>query len=567
MIGTIRRHQNWLWGIVIAATIITFLYAFLPTNRYGSGEGPSSSGPNLGSINGEPVTLEQFQAAEREGRLFFGLRGTWPDSEEQKKQVQRWADQSLVLQYLMKEYNINPTTDAAARLTKQMFGVAPDQAMPLDKYNGWVQNELMRKGGLTPDDLARFARDQAGQETLISLFGMPGKLMTPKEAEFFYRRENEPLVTEIVSFPTTNFYAATAPSETELQDYFTKHEAEYRLPDRIQVNYVVFDPSNYTAQAAQLLGTNIDDKVDEYYHQQGPDAFKDESGHPLDQAAAQAKIKKQMRLMAGMHEARKDGSAFLADLSEGRDAAHPYSPSDLEKLAKTRRLAVKTTEPFDEKDGSKDLDISPKSLRMLFSLRENEPDDPEKSMLYPQSPIIGETNIFVVGLQKRFPSALQTLASVRDKVVKDYRQAKALALARDAGEKFAAALQVGQTQGKSFDAVCAAQNVKPETLPPFAATTTNVPPGMDKLSFQQLQDNVCPMPTGQVSKFIPTTDGGVVAYVKGRLPVDEARMAQELPLYLARMRDQLQIAAFQDWFGRQMHLLWMPPPSDQAGAG
>jgi len=56
------------------------------------------------------------------------------------------------------------------------------------------------------------------------------------------------MVTEIVSFPTTNFYGATAPTEAELQDYFAKHEADYRLPDRVQINYITLDPSNYTAK-------------------------------------------------------------------------------------------------------------------------------------------------------------------------------------------------------------------------------------------------------------------------------------------------------------------------------
>jgi hypothetical protein len=568
MIGTIRRHQKWLWGVIIAATISTFVVYLNPTTKYGGGgSGGSAPTVDLGSINGEPITLEQLQAAEREAALYFYIRsGNWPgNSEDQRRQLKGLAQQFLLLQSLLKEYKINATTDAAARFVKQMFRIPPDQPLPQDKFNDWVQNELVRKGQLSGEDFDRFARHQAGQEALAALFGMSGQLITAKEAEFFYRRENQPMVTEVVSFLTTNFYGATAPTETELQDYFTKHEADYRLPDRIQINYVAFNPSNYSGQVDKVLGTNVDDRVDAYYRQQGPDTFKDESGQPLSAAAAQAKIKEQMRFIAGMQEARKDANAFLAALSEGHDDAHPFAASDLEKLAKAKGLVVKTTEPFDEKKGSKELLLPPRALHLLFSLREDAPDDPGKTMLYVSSPLIGEKEIYVGGLQKRLPSQLQTLAEVREQVVKDYRESKALALAEEAGQKFASAAQVGLMQGQSFDAVCAAQNVKPKTLPPFALTTTNVPTGLDKASFVQLEEGAFPLPVGQSSKYIPITDGGLVAYVKERLPVDEAKMAQEFPYFLAHMREQRQMAAFNIWLGHQYQLRWTAPAKDLTG--
>ena len=346
----------------------------------------------------------------------------------------------------------------------------------------------MGKGGLTMDDLDRFARHQAAQQYLIGLFGMSGKLITPKEAEFTYLRENEPMVVQIASFPTSNYYGATPPSEAELQDYFTKHEAEYRLPDRVQINYVLFQPSNYFASADKLMGTNVDEQIDGYYHKIGPENFKDDAGQQLSAADATAKLKKQMQLSAAMQVAKKEAYTFLTDLSQGHDDTHPHASSDLEKLAKTKGLTVSTTEPFDKKSGSKQIELGFRALEMIFSMRDDAPEDPGRTMLYVPAPLTNSTAVFVAGLQKRIPSELQTLAAVHDQVLIDYRESKAVAADKDAGEKFAAALQFGLTQGKTFDAVCAAQGVKSETLPAFALTTTNAPAGMDKVSFQQLQE-------------------------------------------------------------------------------
>jgi hypothetical protein len=569
MIGTIRRHQQWLWAVIIAATILSFVYYLSPSQRYNLGQMRSSSGPNLGSVNGEPVTLPQWQAAEREGHFYFRLRtGAWPnDTEEQKKQIQGWAERAMLMDALVRQYKVVPTTDAAARFAKQLLGVPPDQPMPADKFQDFVKNELMRKGGLTVDDFNRFVRNQMGEEYLASLFGLSGALITPKEAEFFCRRDNTPMVAEVVTFPTANYYGATTPTDAELQDFFAKHQAEYRLPDRIQINYIVFDPSNFLARADKLIGTNLDDRVDQYYHQQGPESFKDDSGNVLSAEAAVAKLKKQMRQFAAAQEAMKDANAFLGELGEGHDEAHPYAVSDLFKLAKAKGMTVRTTEPFDEQDGCPDLNVPSKTLHLLFSLRENDPDDADHSLLYAPSPLAGENAIYVAGLKKRLPSELRTLAQVHEEAVRDYRDEKALALAKEAGAKLAAALQAGLTQDKTFDAVCQAQGFKPQSLPPFALTSTNSPPTMEKSDFVRLQQTAYALPEGQASGFIPSSDGGFIVCVKQRLPVDEALIKQQLPYYVARLRADRQMAAFQEWFGRQLQLRLVPIPSEKIGAG
>jgi hypothetical protein len=562
MIGTIRRHQKWLWILIIAATIISFTTYLSPSRQYPGGTAPRSSGDaDLGTVNGEPVSAEQFVAAQREGMLFFRLRyGQWPATEEQKKAADRWAEQRLLLDAELNQYNINVTPAAAARYTKQILGLRPDQAMPLDKFQDFVVNELGRKGGLTLDDFNRFVVHQAGQEYLVALFGMSGKLITAQEAEFFYRRENAPMVTERVSFAATKYYAKTAPSGQELEEFYNKHQADYRLLDRIQVNYVAFVATNYLAQADKVLSTNLDERADQVYHQEGPESFKDENGKQLAPEEAEARIKQEIRQYSALNEARKDANAFLNELSANHDDQHPYATDDLQQLAKSKGLIVKTTEPFDEKEGSKDILVPSKALHVLFSLRDNDPDDKEKALLYAPSPLLGGSNaVYVVGLQKQFPSQLQSLAEVHDAVMRDYRQTKSMELARTAGEKFAAAAQSGLAQGNSFDSVCAGENDQPETLPAFTLNTPSIAAITNRTEFTQFQEAAFNLLTGQASKFTPTDDGGYVLYVKQRLAVDEPKLREELPAYLTKMREQRQVAAFEQWFGREMQLHLVPP--------
>ncbi|HEY3913699.1 MAG TPA: SurA N-terminal domain-containing protein [Verrucomicrobiae bacterium] len=565
MIGTIRKHSKWLWWVVAGLTIITFTAYLSPTRQYGNNAGGNSaSDSDLGSVNGVAVTREQYALAEREGDLFFRLRyGEWPSTADQKKIVDRWAEQRLLLDAEMKQYNINVTPDAAARFAKQIFGVPADQPMPMDKFGDFVQNELARKGGLTMDDFNRFVIHQAGQEYLVALFGISGKLITAKEAEFFYRRENTPMVTERAQFLATNYYASVKPTDKDLEDFYSKHQADYRLPDRIQVNYVFFAASNYYTQVDKNISTNLAERIDQAYLQAGPQAFKDANGKQLSAEDAKTEIKRKLRNYDALIDARKDANALLNDLSANHDDQHPFTKDDLRQLAKAKNLTVQTSEAFDEKTGSKDINVLPRTLHTLFSLREHDPDDKEQSLLYAPSPLIGDDGIYVVGLEKQIPSELQTLAQVRGAVEQDYREDKAIELAKKAGEDFATAAQLGFAQGKTFDAICASEFVRPETLPAFTLNTPSIEQITNRTEFVQFQEVAFNQLTGHASRFIPTDDGGYVLYVKERLPVDEAKLREELPTYLGKMREQRQIAAFEEWFGRQMQLHMVPPASER----
>jgi hypothetical protein len=565
MIGTIRRHQTWLWFFIIAAVIISFVAYFSPNRQYNNA-GPDTSAVNLGSINGEPITRQQLLAAEQEGRIFMRLNtGEWPDSADKRKALESFADTRLLLISELEQYHITATSEASARYTRQLLGIKPEDVVPADKILETLK-KLGQEGGVTIDDFDRFARHQAAQEYLAALVGMTGKLITPQEAEVFYRRENEPMETELVSFPATNYFSKTTVAETNIEDFYTKRQADYRVPDRIQVNYIAFDLSNYLGTVEKEQGTNLNDKVDRVYLQQGAAQFKDEAGVQLSAEAAKAKIRKQVLDYSAMSEAAKEAKNFLNDLSQGHDDQHPYTKSDLAALAKTKNLTVKTTAPFDLKSGSKELPIAPKFVRLLFQLRDDDPDDKERSELY--APLVGgEAGVYVVGFEKRIPSVIQPLSAVHEKVAADYRQSEALELAQAAGKRFEQALGAGLSQGKTFDTMCAAQFVHPRNLSPFSLTSTTIPELPDKAAFEQVMEVAAKMHPGQCSPFIPTEEGGFLLYIKQQLPVDEAVLRRDLPAFLARMREHLQIAAFNAWFNREYQLHVVLPAGDRAAAG
>ena len=95
----------------------------------------------------------------------------------------------------------------------------------------------------------------------IQTIGLAGALITPQEAAAIYQREHQELSAQIVFFSASNYLVVRSPVTPEaIAQFYTNYLAEYRLPDRVQVNYVEFKVTNFLAQAkAEWAKTNFDD--------------------------------------------------------------------------------------------------------------------------------------------------------------------------------------------------------------------------------------------------------------------------------------------------------------------
>src|SRR5208337_985065 len=96
MFGTIRRHQKWLWAVIITLTVISFVIYFSPYSKMNSSE---RRGPvDLGTINGQRISEESFWSAEHEIMLrYFIMSGGRAPDEEAKRNFERDTLQWLFL--------------------------------------------------------------------------------------------------------------------------------------------------------------------------------------------------------------------------------------------------------------------------------------------------------------------------------------------------------------------------------------------------------------------------------------------------------------------------------------
>jgi len=531
MFGTIRKHQTWLWAIIITVIIISFVIFFSPYSRMNDSRGPV----NYGSINGERVAEEDFIEAWREVelRLFF-MNGRWPEDND-KKDLQGEAYKWMLLLQKQRQMGIHISSEVAAQTGRAMLSQFQRSGISSPAV---FEQQVLRPHGLNLEDFGRFVRHYLGIQEMIGTLGLSGKLVTPQEARELYRREHQELATGAVFFSASNYLAKVSAPPEAIALFYTNRLASYRVPDRVQVSYVQFEYTNFLDQAKQELATvtNLDLKIDEAYRQGGTNFLRELNVASLEEARTKLRDLRLKELQAQF--ARKKAAEFANPLFD----MEPIRVENFERVAKEQKLAVRVTAPFDRESGPQEFDVGADFATRAFS---RTPEDPFGG------PFLGRDAAYVIALHKKLPSEIPPLDQIRSRVVADYTEDQARSLARQAGMQFYQQLTNGLAQGKTIAAVCTDAKVDLVSLPPVSISSRDLPRLQDRIPLNQFKQIAFSAAPGKVSPFQPTLDGGIILHVKEKLPLDQARMEATLPAFINYVRQNRQSEAFNEWFSKQ----------------
>ena len=532
MIGTIRKHSAWLWWVVAGLTIISFLIFM---GQGGTKYGGRSSG--LGVIYGKPVTQDQYAAAQREFAIYYWRQsGQFPNKSPNFSplDLMRETFVRILLTRKAKEMGIHVSEDAQATAANEFLSSfsRDHRPVPLSTF----MEKILTPEGLTAADFQRFIVDDLSIQQLIQSVGMSGALITPQEAGQLYDRARQEYSAQAIFFSATNYVSQISATPAAVSMFYTNYMAYYRLPDRLQVNYVKYDLSNYLAAAAAKLGTtNLDTQVASIYMEYGTNAAP--GARTPDEA--KAKIRESLIRQAATKAAAEDALKLVTPLF----AMEPPLAQNLVTLAQKDGLTVHTTAPFSESEWPNDINATPDALKELvkamFQLNSESP--------FVQRPFIGEDGVYVIGLAKQLPSELQPLNEIRDRVAEDFKTYEAAAKARTAGSNFFYNAVVQLAAGKTFAQAAIASGQAPVAMKPFSLSSTYIPEAEGRAEVRELQQVAYSTQPGHVSPFVPTVDGGFILYVQSILPVDQAVKNANLPEFIAQMRRSRESEAFNLW--------------------
>jgi len=531
MFGTIRKHQTWLWAVIITLTIISFVSFLSPNSKLNAGRGSD----NYGSINGQRISRIDYVNAYREVDLhtFFMSGGHWLNEDKKQNRVdpERETYQWLLLGQIQRKLGVHVGEDTAASMAQQM--IHSFERMGVTSPAMFIER-VLQPHGYGIDDFERYIRHFVGIQELISTYGLTGRLVTPQECKALYDREHQELATEAVFFSASNFLASVTANPEAVGQFYTNRLANYIIPERVQVSYVRFNVTNFLKQAETDLGSNITENVEANYQRLGSNYFADAKSPE----EAKEKIRQQLIRTQAMRAAAKKALDFANVLFDLK----PFTPDTLEKFANSNGLVAAVSAPFSRDDEPKDLQVGPDFTKAAFVLNAEEPY---------AGPLQGQDGMYVISLNKALPRETPTLDQVRDKVTEDFKRSQALMQAQIAGRTFYQTVTNGLGQGKAFTNICAEAHVQPTVLPPFSISTRSIPEAEEFISLAQLKQLAFSTGAGKVSPFQPTMEGGVILYVKSKLPVDESKAQSDMPAFVTNLRRTRQQEAFEDWFRKE----------------
>jgi hypothetical protein len=521
-----------LWLIIVTLTIISFLYwGASPAARYDHGH---SGG--YGTIYGHAVTREMYVQAQQQFRLYYWMRsGSFPEKSETFKRddMERETYVRLMLTQKAKDLGVSVSEDAVVAAANEfLLSLGRNgQPVPLEEVN----KRILEPEGLTLTDLQNFLRSDLVIQQLVQTLGLSGSFVTPQEAGLLYDREHQEVAAQAVFFSVSNYLAQVAITPAAVADFYQKNQAGYREPDRVQVNYVAFEVTNYFSAAEQKIGrTNLDAQVETVFRQHGLEAV------PGAKTTEEAKLKIRQALLQqeAAVETRQQANEFASELF----AQEPVKADNLTTFAKTKKVTLHSTKPFDANSGPEEITASA-FTKEAFKLNAEMPFAGPVAVPSANAP---ET-YYVIGLAAQLPSAIPPLEQIRARVTLDFEFYEAALLVQRAGTNFFATATGQMAAGKTFAQAAAAAGLAPTVLSPFSLSSSDVPEAGERAEIGQLKRAAFTTAPGHVANFLQTQDGGFVLFVQSLQPVDQAKKTADQAQFLNQVRRGRQNEAFNLW--------------------
>lgn len=546
MIGTVRKHQGWLWILIIIAIVVSFVIYFTPNvdlfGLRGRGDGGRSIPAELANAQQEVLigyVLRGFTSFDR-------LPGIDIDGDN-TNDISRVTFDARMRMAQLEQANRNGIQISDEALEKEIRNIQifQDRAgeFSIKAYEQFV-NRMLPNSGLTEADLHRFLRSQLAIKRLSDLQAIVGGMVSRESAEPLFRQQNEELTTETIHFATSNFTASVT-NFTDLSNFYTNKGASYRIPDRVSVDYVVFAYSNFAARA-ELGIANITNIVDAVYQRDGTNSFKDTNGIVLAPEIAKSQIKTQLLNNAAQPTTKKamiDFANALYSRPQTNAEGKPLLPTQILREAVTasgtnypglivKRIEVAQTDTTNS--------LPPRIVARAFELNTNAPIS---------EPLVAQDGLYLLAFDKKtlgFLPGFESLdAAKKETLKKDFVQERAQEVARKAGQAARDGIVSSLAKGQTFSNACATLKFTSVTNPLFSSTTRQlegIDPRASLAEIQQaiesmLAENQRNQKTNKVAAFTETATGGFIVHLSRQQPPSAEKTAKELPAFIDRQRD------------------------------
>jgi peptidyl-prolyl cis-trans isomerase D len=304
MLDFMRKHAGtWMIKALLGAIVVVFVF-------WGVGSWTSHREGIVATVNGEPVSIEEYRSAYNrlldQARQNFGA--ALSDDLVRSLQLEKSALDQLIDRVLLKQ--------SAARMRLQVADeelAESIRAIPAFQSNGAFDRrryqQVLSLNRMTPEAFEVSQRDAMLVEKLLRLVTDTVHVSDTEVTEW-YAWNNAVVRFSFVSVDADR-YKSLPLSDEEVAQYFERRKESYRTQPEVQVRYVSFTPEEFMASVS------VSDQDIRDFYEANPERFvvpkTVEARHILirvpEDAAPEAVEQARERILALQKQAR-DGADF-----------------------------------------------------------------------------------------------------------------------------------------------------------------------------------------------------------------------------------------------------------------
>ncbi|MCF6175272.1 MAG: SurA N-terminal domain-containing protein [Victivallaceae bacterium] len=502
MNSVFHRHGRWLFAIITLVIIFTFVGFLTPGFRsLFVREGHEAL---VGTVFGQEVTYAEMRQQAKLDQLAMALSYGQPLNSNISERIWENAFSSLGQIAAAKKCGIRVSDKQVADYIAKLPTLkGTDGKLDLQKYKDKLKE--VRKNGYSATDLDTAIRLLLLRQAYNAQV-MNNVIITDNELKSFYNFFLEKTTVKMAEFKAADFIGKVKLSDQDIETYFAANHGRFILPAEYRAELIAFPLKNFAAAAAKQV---TEERLKEFYAANKAD-FKTAKGklQPL------SKVKKQVtaRLVKSLSSelalnAAQVFATELYDMLDEVDATEQYK-TFADKVKSKKIASIKTA--WFKSNEVKIGDVESAMLVKQITLIERE--------LPISDAVVTEDAVYVAYLLDKKESRPAELKEVKAQVIKELKNLKSIALARETAGKIALKIAQSKAPGK----LIAAKVYGFKAVEPF--TRRNLPYGPNAGAIVQESEKLA---VGKASMPIDTARGALIIYVEKRTSPDSKNFAKQ----------------------------------------
>lgn len=268
MLDRMRRHTSWLkWSlaIVVVSFIALYIPSFLNTGAQGAGNNAV-----VANVEGHQITAAEFRRAYQQ--QLEAYRASYGSNIDENLLKQLGIDQRIIQQLVEQQASLAEArrlgiTASDAEVRERIL------SLPGFQENGQFIGDAryrellsMQNPPMQPSEFEQQVRDSIAVEKLQA--ALTGWItVSDSDVTREFKKRNEKVKLEVVSFPADRFREGLAATDAEIQQYFDAHKDTYRVPEKRKVRYLTIDEEalrQHVSVTAQQIERYYNDNIQQY---------------------------------------------------------------------------------------------------------------------------------------------------------------------------------------------------------------------------------------------------------------------------------------------------------------